>query len=120
MNFSEAMAYDKPVIATGYSGNMELMTPVNSFPVRFKLVELAKDYGPYTRGNVWATPDLDHASELMWRLVEDRRLAVAVAERGRSDQMPKLHPSTIALTSAEEAIFGGNPQGVRQKCRVGC
>ena len=96
LTLSEAMACGKPVIATGYSGNMEFMTPENSFPVRFKMAELAKDHGPYTRGNVWADPDLDHASELMLRLVEDRQLAAEVAERGRVDVMHKLHPSTIA------------------------
>lgn len=32
---SEAMSIGNPVIATGYSGNMEFMTPENSFPVAY-------------------------------------------------------------------------------------
>jgi glycosyltransferase involved in cell wall biosynthesis len=96
LTLSEAMACGKPVIATGYSGNMDFMTPDNSFPVRFRLVELEKDFGPYLRGNVWADPDLDHASELMARIVEDRKLASEVGERGRSDVRLNLHPSAIA------------------------
>lgn len=61
----EAMALGKPVVATGYSGNMDFMTAENSYPVRYRLVELERDHGPYGRGNVWAEPDLDHAAELM-------------------------------------------------------
>ncbi len=66
---AEAMALGKPVVATGYSGTMDFMTPENSYPVRYQLVELERDYGPYRRGTYWAEPDLDHAAETL----EDHR-----------------------------------------------
>ena len=53
--------YGKPVIATGYSGNLEFMDDENSYLVRY-------DLRPYRRGRelpgrrVWAEPDLDHAA----------------------------------------------------------
>jgi glycosyltransferase involved in cell wall biosynthesis len=96
LTLSEAMACGKPVIATGYSGNMDFMTTGNSLPVRYNLVELERDYGPYRKGNVWADPDLDHASELMLRVAEDRKLAKEIGERGRAEIMLTLHPATIA------------------------
>lgn len=39
---SEAMAFGNPVIATGYSGNMEFMTPANSFPVPYTIVPVSE------------------------------------------------------------------------------
>jgi glycosyltransferase involved in cell wall biosynthesis len=66
----ESMRLGKPVIATAYSGNMDFMTPDNSFPLGYRLVTLERDYGPYMRGASWADPDLDEAARLMRLVVE--------------------------------------------------
>jgi glycosyltransferase involved in cell wall biosynthesis len=66
----EAMRLGKPVIATAYSGNLDFMTADNSFGVRYRLVPLERDYGPYMKGAQWADPDLDEVARLM-RLVAD-------------------------------------------------
>lgn len=71
LTMAEAMALGKPVVATGYSGNLDFMTEANSFLVRHRLAELDRDHGPYRRGTRWAEPDLDHAAELM-RLVSEQ------------------------------------------------
>jgi len=68
----DAMAAGKPVIATGWSGNMDFMNVSNSFPVRFRLMELETDVGHYPKGSIYAEPDLEHAAELM-RYVFERR-----------------------------------------------
>ena len=70
---AEAMALGRPVIATGYSSNMDFMTPANSFPVRYTLRDITTaDHHDqpllgevYAPGQLWAEPDLDHAAELM-------------------------------------------------------
>jgi glycosyltransferase involved in cell wall biosynthesis len=72
---AEAMYLGKPVIATAYSGNMDFMDVNTALLVRYKLVELQEDYGPYKKGNYWADPDIDHAAEQMRRLVDDRAFA---------------------------------------------
>lgn len=72
LTMAEAMAYGKPVVATGYSGNMDFMTLANSYPVRYRMSELDRDHGPYRRGTLWADPDLDHAAELMRHVFEQR------------------------------------------------
>ena len=66
----EAMSIGKPVIATAYSGNLDFMTPDNSFPLAYKMIALDRDYGPYMRGASWADPDLDQAAHLMRLIVE--------------------------------------------------
>lgn len=65
MTIAETMAIGKPVIATAYSANMDFMTPANSYPVAYRLVELEQNYGPYKKGNFWANPNIDDAAALM-------------------------------------------------------
>jgi len=67
---AEAMAAKKPVIVTGYSGNMDFTHDDNAYLVKYKLVPLKKNIGPYPEGFLWADPDLRHAAELM-RFVYD-------------------------------------------------
>jgi glycosyltransferase involved in cell wall biosynthesis len=81
LTISDAMALGKPVIATGWSGNMDFMTVANSFPVRYRLVELDQHVGPYRAGEVWADASVEHAAELM-RYVHDNR--DAAADRGQA------------------------------------
>ena len=66
----EAMSLGKPVIATAYSGNLDFMTPDNSFLLGYRLTTLERDYGPYMRGASWADPDLDEAARLLRAIVE--------------------------------------------------
>jgi len=89
---AEAMYLGKPVIATGYSGNIEFMTEDNSFLVRHRLVELERDFGPYKKGNVWAEPDIDQAARLMRLVHDDRDLAKRVGEKAASDIRRNLSP----------------------------
>ena len=67
LTMSEAMSAGRPVIATGYSGNLDFMTPDNSLLVGYRSVEIpasARPYGPPTR---WAEPDLAEAvRQLRW------------------------------------------------------
>jgi hypothetical protein len=72
LTIAEAMAQAKPVVATGWSGNMDFMNIGNSFPVRYDLVPIENGAGPYREGEVWADPSIDHAAEQM-RYVADHR-----------------------------------------------
>lgn len=65
LTLAEAMYFGKPCIATGYSANLDFMHADNSYLVRYRLVELERDYGPYRAGWAWAEPDIDHAAEWM-------------------------------------------------------
>lgn len=85
IGMAQAMCLGKPVIATGYSGNMDFMNHNNSYLVRYRLLELEQDYGPYEKGNVWADPDLEHAAEQMRLVFDDRTGAQAVGRRAEAD-----------------------------------
>jgi glycosyltransferase involved in cell wall biosynthesis len=95
LTLSEAMNLGKPVIATGYSSNLDFMNDSNSFLVKYKLVELKKRYGPYQEGFRWAEPDVSHAAELMREVYQDRERALMIGEQGRRDIRRLLHPKVI-------------------------
>ena len=84
---AEAMALGKPVIATGYSGNVDFTTEDTSYPVPFTLVPVLKGEYPGWRGQVWAEADIDAAADMMRDVYLDRERAARVAERGRQKIM---------------------------------
>jgi glycosyltransferase involved in cell wall biosynthesis len=99
---AEAMYLGVPVIASGYSGNLEYMTPDNSYlvPCTEQLVQLAD--GPFQRGSIWGDPDVGAAAEMMRRVVENRAEAREVGERGAASVRRQLLPEVVAegLSSA--------------------
>lgn len=81
---AEAMALGKPVVATGWSGNMEFMNSGNSCPVAYELVPLTSTIRDYEAGQLWAEPDLDDAAACLRRLVADSAFRSVIATRARS------------------------------------
>ena len=65
------MFLGKPVIATGYGGNLDLMNETNSCLVRYKLIDVEEGQYPYAKGQVWAEPDIDHAVDHMLKLMDE-------------------------------------------------
>ncbi len=90
LTMAESMALGKPVIATGYSGNLDFMTDENSFLVPFSWTRVPPGADPYPAGSRWAEPDLDAAAAIMRTVVESPDQARAVAVRGRED-VQRLH-----------------------------
>jgi glycosyltransferase involved in cell wall biosynthesis len=82
----EAMALGRPVIATGWSGNMTYMDHCNACLVRYKLVPVVGSIRVYTReflgaDALWADPDLGQAAAWMKRLVHDAELRTRIGGR---------------------------------------
>lgn len=77
---SAAMFFAKPVVATGYSGNLDYMTKENSCLVNYSLCPVASGAYPFWEGQVWADPDVEHARTLMEKLFLERHWARQVGE----------------------------------------
>jgi glycosyltransferase involved in cell wall biosynthesis len=108
MTIAEAMYYGKPTIATAYSGNLDFMTPANSFGVGYRLVELERDYLVYKAGTHWAEPDLDHAAECMQKAFADRARAKAMGEQAAQDIRREYSTARVAeimLQRMQLAVF---------------
>lgn len=72
LGMAEAMYLGKPVIATGYSGNMDFMTRDNSCLVDYELIPVKEGQYPFAEGQVWADPDVAQAANFMQKLLDDR------------------------------------------------
>jgi glycosyltransferase involved in cell wall biosynthesis len=79
---AEAMLMKKPVIVTGWSGNLDFTTPENSLLVQYGFTTNTEDYGPYKIGMRWAEPDIEHAAKLMRVIFEDPAHGKTLGERG--------------------------------------
>ncbi|WP_449419481.1 glycosyltransferase family 4 protein [Phormidium nigroviride] len=95
LTMAEAMFYGKPVIATAYSSNMEFMNVGNSFLVKYDLIELTEEGGPYKKGNVWAEPDIEHAAVLMHYVFHNYQQAQQVGVRAACETKSLLSPQAI-------------------------
>jgi glycosyltransferase involved in cell wall biosynthesis len=96
LTLAEAMAYGKPVVATPYSGNADFFTLNNGLPVRYRLVEIQADAGPYPAGSRWADPDPEHAGEQLRALYDDPGLRRRLGERARADIAGQLSDQAVA------------------------
>jgi glycosyltransferase involved in cell wall biosynthesis len=83
LSIAEAMLMGKPVIVTGWSGNMEFTNEENSCVVGYELVKVGKTRFMYDWWQYWAEPDVKEAAGYMRRLREDRGYYEAVAAAGR-------------------------------------
>jgi glycosyltransferase involved in cell wall biosynthesis len=85
LTIAEAMSLGKPVIATGYSGNIDFMSPTNSILVPFELVPVGDDAYPYDKNAKWAQPDLGFAADAMRKLHEDPELRTRLGTQAKMD-----------------------------------
>ena len=92
LGMAQAMSLGKPVIATGYSGNLDFMRPGSSLLVDYKLVEIKETSGPYERGNFWAEPSVVDAAKKMRWVFEHRDEAERLGERGAAEIRTALAP----------------------------
>lgn len=95
LTMAEAMYYDKPVIATGYSSNIEFMNTGNSFLVSYDLVKVVEDSGSYKKGNIWANPNVEHAAALMHYVFNNYEAAKHIGFRGSREMKHLLNPVTL-------------------------
>ncbi len=98
LTIAESMMLGKPVIATNYSGNIDFLNEENGFPIPYTLIPLEKDYGPYKKGNVWASPNEEKAAEAMRMIYNHQEIARRKGGRARNDIITKL--SSVAVAEA--------------------
>lgn len=75
---AEAMRLGKPVVATGWSGNMEFMSADSAALVGHRLVPVDDPQGTYADDQMWAEPDVADAARWLARLADDRAFARAL------------------------------------------
>jgi len=81
---AQAHHYRTPLIATGYSGNMDFCNPENTWLIEHDMVPVGEgEFLPGTRGN-WADVRVPHLAELMRQVASQRERAMTMARAGRA------------------------------------
>ncbi|MDT3428101.1 glycosyltransferase involved in cell wall biosynthesis [Paenibacillus forsythiae] len=98
LGLAEAMYLGKPAIGTNWSSNIDFMNPGNSCPVDYRLIRLNHDHGPYKSYQYWADPDIEHASEYMLKLYNDRNFYNEISLEGERYIKDHLSPHAVGET----------------------
>ena len=98
---AEMMYLGKPVIATGWSANMDFMTAQNAFPVRYQLKPLERAVGVYPAGPSWAEADIDHAAQCITQLLDAPDLRQRMGQQAAQDIRNQLSPSAVGALVRE-------------------
>ncbi|WP_421934514.1 glycosyltransferase [Phenylobacterium sp.] len=98
---AEAMALGTPVIATGWSGNMEFMDAASALLIPARRIPVEDSQGIY-KGQTWADPDLDAAAAALRRLRAEPDLARRLAQAGRRKVAERLSPRAWFTTLPDE------------------
>jgi GT2 family glycosyltransferase/glycosyltransferase involved in cell wall biosynthesis len=101
LTMAEAMLLGKPVIGTGYSGNVDFMDETNSLLVDYKLVAVGEGNPPYDANAHWAEPSVEHAARLMRRIWEDHAWAIELGSRAKFDAQSRLSLKAAGQRMAE-------------------
>ncbi|MDI9238728.1 glycosyltransferase family 4 protein [Lysobacter sp. LF1] len=118
LGMAESMRIGKPVVATGWSGNMAFMNERNSLLVDYTLTQVEAGQYPNATGMLWAEPNLDSAASLMRKLADDREWGRNIGRRAAVDIAETLSPARSAdammrwLTTVDTS--GVHPHGQQQ------
>jgi glycosyltransferase involved in cell wall biosynthesis len=113
LTVAEAMASGLPVIATDYSGTVDFLSSEVGFPLRYRLVELDRDHGPYMRGAIWAEPSVAHLQELLRFVMAHPDEAALRGQRARERILRDYSAAAVGRRMIERltAIVAGRDWG---------
>jgi glycosyltransferase involved in cell wall biosynthesis len=99
---AEAMLLGKPVVATGWSGNLAFMDAGSAALVGFRLVKVDDPRGVYDLpGATWAEPDIAEAAAHLVRLADDPAARTALGARGQAHARAMLRGDALAEAVAD-------------------
>ncbi|MEO9190164.1 MAG: glycosyltransferase [Acetobacteraceae bacterium] len=94
---AEAMLLGRPVVATGWSGNMAFMDDTSAALIDYRLVPASDPRGVYAvPGALWAEPDIAQAADWLRRLADDPALRARLGAAGRAAAQARLGSATLA------------------------
>jgi glycosyltransferase involved in cell wall biosynthesis len=106
---AEAMLLGKPVIATGWSGNMDFMDQENAALVGYRLVAALDRRGTYDVENaVWAEPDLFDAVTHLRRLADDQLARRSLGAAARKAAYLRLGPQPLLAAIRDIGLPSSN------------
>jgi glycosyltransferase involved in cell wall biosynthesis len=95
LGLAEAMLLGKPVIATGWSGNMEFMNDSSASLVEFRLVPTRDSRGTY-HDSVWADPDISDAVARLQHLADSVSARAQLGASAKAGAIGRLGVEALA------------------------
>jgi len=95
LTMAEAMFLGKPVICTGYSGNLDFTKENNSFLDGYRKMRLEKDIGPYRKGDEWVDADIEQAAHYMRQIYYKKNVRETAGQQGEAYVQEYLDPVSI-------------------------
>ena len=85
LTMSEAMTLGRPVIATGYSGNLDFLSDANSFIVSGVRTKVGDGAEGYSSEATWMEPNVSEAAKYMRYVYENQAEAAEKGLRGQAE-----------------------------------
>ena len=104
LHLGEAMWLGVPVVATGWSGNLDLMDDSCARLVDHVRRPVGDRAMHYRADSTWADPDVGHAASLLRELVDDAELRRRVGDAGRARMAAQ--PPDADTAAAVRALLG--------------
>ena len=96
LTISDAFSFGIPVIATGYSGNLDILSDSsNSLLVDYDLINVGEKRLRYYPDDIWAEPDINIAKEKMIKAREEFNNCFDEAFKVRKNLRKKFNPKII-------------------------
>lgn len=117
LGIAENMLLEKPVICTGYSGNMDFCSPETSFIVDFSLVKVPDGDYPFSKDCLWAEPAIDSAVKQMRYVIENQNESALLAKKGKKVIVDHFSPTALShkFNALMESFVVKNPILVKNK-----
>jgi glycosyltransferase involved in cell wall biosynthesis len=95
--YMDAAAAGNPIIATNFGGSRQFLNESNSYCVDYQPTYVFNmQWSPYYRGDqLWAEPNLVHASALMREAYDNRESAFELGKKARRDMEEKFNLTVI-------------------------
>jgi hypothetical protein len=93
----EAMRLGRGALATGWSGNLDFMDEYNSMLVGYELIPVAPGDYPQSDGQMWAEPDVEHATSLARWAIDNPADFRKIVRRGFDDVIMKMGNRAVGL-----------------------
>ena len=85
LTMAESMLLGKPVIATGFSGNVDFMNSDNSYLCEYEVINIGYGHEPYPPIGKWAQVNLEQAASYMRHVYHNRSEAQEKGRKARQD-----------------------------------
>ncbi len=111
---AEAMLLGKPVIATGYSGSSDFISPDCAYVVGYTMRPVARDAYPGVDGQSWAEADIADAARFMRLVHQHPTQAHQIGLKGRQKVLEMYAPELVGREMLAALGFGQRPRRGRR------